>query len=90
MLILPWLVASLHAKFQLEVCENQGIIAFPFQFTDSLNSIQETLGGRGSSMDLIVQTCLPATIQNCGQLVKTVYPGCRNSAVCSFLRYLGG
>lgn len=50
MLTLPWLVAYLRAKLHVEVCENEGISTFPFQFADSLNSIQDSTGGPWTSL----------------------------------------
>lgn len=50
---LPSLAADVrnkgNARFQLEVCENQDVILFPFQFTGFLNSVQEATGGPQTS-----------------------------------------
>lgn len=76
---LPWLATYIHnkgnAKFQLEVCENQDVILFPFQFTGFLNSVQETTGGPQTSR--FKPAFQPP--QN-----WTAYPGYRNSALRLF------
>ena len=38
-----------NGEFQLEVCENQDVTLFPFQFTGFPNSVQETTGGPQTS-----------------------------------------
>lgn len=68
MLTLPWLVAYLlhkgNVKLQLEDCENQNVMSFPFQFTDSLNSVREVHGPHSLNLSASHTTELQEAYEN--------------------------